>query len=146
VLALQRARIGSIGAGTVAPGLWPLQRTGGSEAQECLDFCLEAGFPAFFALSKTLLAVYNGCMANGGEINSLEMQQIDQQEQIRSQEIVDEKERVNRLKAEEARKVQALKLTRARVREQLNRTSSERYTLLLNSELKQIDGELAKLI
>jgi len=85
-------------------------------------------------------------MANGGEINSLEMQQIDQQEQIRSQEIVDEKERVNRLKAEEARKVQALKLTRARVREQLNRTSSERYTLLLNSELKQIDGELAKLI
>ena len=85
-------------------------------------------------------------MANGGEINSLDMQQIDQQEQIRSQEIVDEKERVNRLKAEEARKVQALKLTRARVREQLNRTSSERYTLLLNSELKQIDGELAKLI
>jgi len=85
-------------------------------------------------------------MANGGEIKSLEMQQIDQQEQIRSQEIVDEKERVDRLKAEEARKVQALKLTRARVREQLTRTSSERYTLLLNSELKQIDGELAKLI
>ncbi len=76
----------------------------------------------------------------------MEMQQIDQQEQIRSQEIVDEKERVDRLKAEEARKVQALKLTRARVREQLTRTSSERYTLLLNSELKQIDGELAKLI
>lgn len=76
----------------------------------------------------------------------MEVQQIDQQEQLHSQEIVDEKERVDRLKAEEARKVQALKLTRARVREQLNRTSSERYTLLLNSELTQIDGELAKLM
>jgi hypothetical protein len=119
---------------------------GAFAAQECPDFCLEDSFPAIFALSKALLPVYNGCMANGGEIKSLEMQQIDQQEQIRSQEIVDEKERVDRLKAEEARKVQALKLTRARVREQLTRTSSERYTLLLNSELKQIDGELAKLI
>ena len=76
----------------------------------------------------------------------MEVQQIDQQEQIHSQEIVDEKERVDRLKAQEARKVQALKLTRARVREQLTRTSSERYTLLLNSELTQIDGELAKLM
>jgi hypothetical protein len=85
-------------------------------------------------------------MANGGESKSLEEQQIDQQEQIRSQEVVDEKERTDRLKAEEARKVQALKLTRARIREQLSRTSNERYTLLLNSELQQIDGELAKLV
>jgi hypothetical protein len=85
-------------------------------------------------------------MANGWESKSVEMQEVDQQEQIRSQEIVDEKERVGRLKAEEARKVQALTLTRARIREQLSRTSNERYTLLLNTELQQIDGELAKLV
>ncbi len=85
-------------------------------------------------------------MANGGESKSLEEQQVEQQEQIRSQEVVDEKERMERLKAEEARKVQTLKLTRARICEQLSRTSNERYTLLLNSELKQIDGELAKLV
>ena len=40
----------------------------------------------------------------------MEVQQIDQQEQLHSQEIVDEKERVDRLKAEEARKVQALQV------------------------------------
>jgi hypothetical protein len=83
-------------------------------------------------------------MANGWESKSVEDRQTDQQEQIRSQEIVDEKERLDRHNAEEARKVQALKLTRARVCEQLTRTSNERYTLLLNSELQQIDGELKK--
>jgi hypothetical protein len=85
-------------------------------------------------------------MANGWESKSVEDQQIDVQEQIRSQEISDEKERVGRLKAEEARKVQALKMTRARICEQISRTSNERYTLLLNSELKQIDGELTKFV
>ncbi len=84
-------------------------------------------------------------MANGWESNSVETPQIDQQEQIRAQEIVDEKERLGRLKAEVARKVQALKLTRARICEQLSRTSNERYTLLLNTELQQIESELAKL-
>jgi hypothetical protein len=88
-------------------------------------------------------------MANGWEGNSVaaqqEAQQFDQSEQIRAQEVVDEKERVGRLKAEEARKVQALQMTRARIREQLSRTSNERYTLLLNTELQQIEGELAKL-
>jgi hypothetical protein len=85
-------------------------------------------------------------MANGWESKSVEAQQIDQQEQIRSQEIVDERERMSRLKAEVARQVQSLQLTRARIREQLSRTSSERYTLLLNVELQQIDSELAKLV
>jgi hypothetical protein len=85
-------------------------------------------------------------MANGWESKSVEEQQIDLQEQIHSQEISDEKERVGRLKAEEARKVQALKMTRARICEQISRTSNERYTLLLNSELKQIDGELTKFV
>jgi hypothetical protein len=84
-------------------------------------------------------------MANGWESKTVEAMQIDLHEQIRSQEIVDARERSDRLKAEEARKVQALQMTRARIREQLSRTSSERYTLLLNTELQQIDGELAKL-
>jgi hypothetical protein len=85
-------------------------------------------------------------MANGWESKSVEVQEIDQQEQIRSQEILDERERAGRLKAEVARQVQSLQLTRARIREQLSRTSSERYTLLLNVELQQIDSELAKLV
>jgi hypothetical protein len=85
-------------------------------------------------------------MAKGWESKSVEDQQIDQQEQIRSQEIVDEKERLDRHNAEETRKVQALKLTRARICEQITRTSNERYTLLLNTELQQIDSELAKLV
>lgn len=105
-----------------------------------------AGFPALLALCKTLRPAYNQFMANGWESKSVEAQQIDQQEQIRSQEIVDERERQGRLKAEVARQVQSLQLTRARIREQLSRTSNERYTLLLNTELQQIDGELAKLL
>ena len=84
-------------------------------------------------------------MANGLQSNFAETLQIDQHEQIRAQEIADTKERQGRLKAEEARKVQALQLTRARIREQLSRTSNERYTLLLNTELQQIDSELSKL-
>ena len=84
-------------------------------------------------------------MANGWESKSVEAQQTEQQEQTRSQEIVDERERLGRLKAEVARKIQSLELTRARIREQLSRTSSERYTVLLNTELQQIEGELAKL-
>ncbi len=80
-----------------------------------------------------------------GKQNPWKRRTIDHQEQIRSQEIVDERERLGRLKAEEARKVQALQMTRARIREQLSRTSNERYTLLLNTELQQIDSELAKL-
>ena len=85
-------------------------------------------------------------MANGWESKSVQALEIDPEEQIRSQEIVDEKERVGRLRAEVARKVQALTLTRARIREQLSRTSNERYTLLLNTELQQIDSELTKLV
>jgi hypothetical protein len=84
-------------------------------------------------------------MANGWESKSVEEQQTDLQEQIRTQEVVDEKERADRLKAEQTRKVQALKMTRARICEQLARTSNERYTSLLNTELQQIDDDLAKL-
>jgi hypothetical protein len=120
---------------------------------ERIYFALMAGFPALRALSEARLPAYNESMANGWDTNSVEAQQetqqeaqqFDQSEQAHAQEVVDEKERVGRLKAEEARKVQALQMTRARIREQLARTSNERYTLLLNTELQQIEGELAKL-
>lgn len=56
-----------------------------------------------------------------------------------------DKQNLARLQAEQARKVQALKLNRARIREQLARTTNERYTTLLNSELEHIEADLAKL-
>jgi len=98
-----------------------------------------------FASLNAYQAAYNQFMAKGWESKSVEDQQSDQQDQIRSQEIVDEKERLDRHNAVEARKIQALKMTRARIREQLARTSNERYTVLLNAELQQIDGELQEL-
>lgn len=84
-------------------------------------------------------------MANGWESKSVEAQQSENQEQIQPQEPAEDKSRLARLKAETARKIQALKLTRARICEQLSRTTNERYTLLLNTELQQIDNELAKM-
>lgn len=75
-----------------------------------------------------------------------EQQQSIQQEMVNSQVAADAKEQKARVDAADLRKVQALKLNRARIREQLSRTSNERYTLLLNTELQQIDGELAKLV
>jgi hypothetical protein len=84
-------------------------------------------------------------MANGWESKSVEEQQSEQEEQLQIQAVADDKERLARIKAEVARKLQALKLNRARICEQLTRTNSERYTLLLNTELRQIDSELSKL-
>ena len=60
-------------------------------------------------------------------------------------EVVDNKQALARSKAEEARRVQTLKMMRARIREQLSRTTNERYTELLNSELQQIEADLEKL-
>jgi hypothetical protein len=50
-----------------------------------------------------------------------------------------------REKAERMRQLQALQLMRARIREQLSRSGNERYTLLLHTELQQIESDLAKL-
>ena len=73
-------------------------------------------------------------MANALESDSTEVQVT-----------IEAKQNLDRLKAEEARKVQALKMTRARICEQLSRTSNERYTMLLNTELQQIESDLEKL-
>jgi hypothetical protein len=85
-------------------------------------------------------------MANGWESKSVEEQQsIQEQESGVPVVPEDKKDELARRKAEAARKVQALKLTRARIREQLSRTSNERYTQLLNTELQQIEAELSTL-
>jgi hypothetical protein len=84
-------------------------------------------------------------MANALESKSVEMQAIDQFEQNGAQGIVEARQVAERLKAEETRKIQALQMTRARIREQLSRTSNERYTMLLNTELQQIESDLKKL-
>jgi hypothetical protein len=85
-------------------------------------------------------------MAKGWESKSVEEQQITQQEAMDASALTADKEQLARVNAEVQRKVQALTMTRARICEQLTRTSNERYTLLLNTELQQIDGELAKLV
>jgi len=50
-----------------------------------------------------------------------------------------------REKAEQARKVQALKLNVARIREQMERTQNERYRQMLASELEHLQSELSSL-
>jgi hypothetical protein len=62
-----------------------------------------------------------------------------------AQETAEDRDRLARSKAEQTRKVQALRMTRARICEQLARSGNDRYTQLLNSELEQIDSELTKL-
>ena len=76
----------------------------------------------------------------------MEEQQSLQEEMVQSQAGAEVREQQARQDAADLRKVQALKLTRARICEQLSRSSSERYTSLLNSELQQIEGELLKLV
>jgi hypothetical protein len=85
-------------------------------------------------------------MANGWESKSVEEQQSLQEEMVQSQAGAEVREQQARQDAADLRKVQALKLTRARICEQLSRSSSERYTSLLNTELQQIEGELLKLV
>jgi hypothetical protein len=85
-------------------------------------------------------------MANGWESKSVEEQQSLQEEMVQSQAGAEVREQQARQDAADLRKVQALKLTRARICEQLSRSSSERYTSLLNTDLQQIEGELLKLV
>ncbi|MDR3764398.1 MAG: hypothetical protein P4M01_09910 [Acidobacteriota bacterium] len=85
-------------------------------------------------------------MVNGGDPNSVAAQQQQSQPVLTPEAAsADEKLIQGRKHAEQTRKVQALQLNRARICEQLERTSNERYKALLSSELEQIDGELAKL-
>ncbi len=84
-------------------------------------------------------------MANGGDPNSVESQQVTQTADAPVAETADEKLIKERKKAEQTRKIQALQLNRARICEQLGRTTNERYKVMLNTELQSIDSELTKL-
>lgn len=81
-------------------------------------------------------------MARGWESKSVEEQQS---EATQIALTADAKERLTQEKAERARKVQALKLMKARVREQLERSQNERYVVLLKRELDHIEAQLVAL-
>jgi hypothetical protein len=78
-------------------------------------------------------------MARGWESKSVEEQQSQSLQQPLTQE---EKDRLARIKAEKMREIQALKLTLARIREQMERTTQDRYKQLLETELKHVEQEL----
>lgn len=77
----------------------------------------------------------------------MEEQQTSQQsEQAAStQTATANREELARQQAEKVRKVQAINLARARVREQLERSTNSRYVDLLNVELKHLEDELQAL-
>jgi hypothetical protein len=81
-------------------------------------------------------------MARGWESKSVEEQQSQALQQTISQ---DEKDNLSRQKAEKMRKVQALKLNRARIAEQIERSTSDRYKELLGRELEHLEQELKQL-
>jgi hypothetical protein len=81
-------------------------------------------------------------MARGWESKSVEEQQSQAQHQTISQE---EKDALKRQNAEKMRKIQGLKLNRARIREQIERSTNDRYKDLLGRELEHLEQELKQL-
>lgn len=81
-------------------------------------------------------------MARGWESKSVEEQQSQAQQQTISQE---EKDALKRQNAEKMRKIQGLKLNRARIREQIERSTNDRYKELLGRELEHLEQELKQL-
>ena len=81
-------------------------------------------------------------MAKGWESKSV----LEQQTATETTLTEEDKERISREKAIHMREVQALKLSRARVREQLERSQNMRYSELLQRELNHLDNELARLL
>jgi hypothetical protein len=80
-------------------------------------------------------------MARGWESKSVEEQQ-NQAQQTTTQ---DEKDALKRLDAEKMRTIQALRLNRARIREQIERSTNDRYKELLGRELEHLEHELKQL-
>jgi hypothetical protein len=81
-------------------------------------------------------------MARGWESKSVEEQQSLAQQQTISQE---EKDALKRQNAEKMRKIQGLKLNRARICEQIERSTNDRYKELLGRELEHLEQELKQL-
>ena len=79
-------------------------------------------------------------MAKGWESKSVEEQQTATQTLS-----ADEKERISREKAMQLRETQSLKLSCARVREQLQRSQNPRYNELLERELHHLESQLTRL-
>ncbi len=79
-------------------------------------------------------------MATGWESKSVLEQQLSTQISITEAE----KEKVFREKAMHTRELQTLKLSCARVKEQLQRSQSSRYSELLERELHHLESELAR--
>jgi hypothetical protein len=79
-------------------------------------------------------------MATGWESKSVLEQQLSTQTPF----IEAEKERISREKAIRTRELQTLRLSCARVREQLQRSQNPRYSELLQRELHHLEDELAR--
>ena len=81
-------------------------------------------------------------MAKGWESKSVEEQQS-----LASQTPLTEEDRLRLSKenAEKARALQALKLSRTRVVQQMELCGNERYRSMLEKELSYLDGEISKL-
>lgn len=69
----------------------------------------------------------------------------EQQNQAQQTVSQDEKDALKRQNAEKMRKIQGLKLNRARIREQIERSNNERYKELLGRELEHLEHELKQL-
>ena len=81
-------------------------------------------------------------MARGWESKSVEEQQSLAQHQTITQ---DEKDALKRQNAEKMRKIQGLQLNRARIREQIERSTNDRYKELLGRELEHLEQKLKQL-
>ncbi len=81
-------------------------------------------------------------MARGWESKNVEEQQSERQAPLTTEA----REQMERAAADKARQVQALRLTIARIQEQVRRTENGRYLELLNCELAHLQGELAGLL
>lgn len=81
-------------------------------------------------------------MAKGWESKSVEEQQS-----LASQTpLTDEdRQKLSKERAEKMRKLQALNLSRARVVEQMERSTNDRYKQMLQTELSHLDSEIKKL-
>lgn len=80
-------------------------------------------------------------MANGWESKSV----LEQQSILEAPLSEEAKERISREKAIHQRELQSLRLSCARVREQMQRSQNARYNELLERELRHLEGELARL-
>ena len=101
-----------------------------------------AGARGTIGLRETCEEGHNRDMAKGWESKSVEEQQSLAMQVSVSEE---ERERLSRERVEKLRHVQALQMNRARVVEQLGKTSNERYRGMLQQELDFLQAEIEKL-